>query len=189
MAPPKPGGGREDRVSRLSWIIVGLVGLSIAMGGCKEERKKKTVSRTVTDRKKKEDPIKRPKTEGDEDEHDQAWNEPPTPGRSKVRMVLTTVDGPIKGRPSFMASQFALVASEMHEALSGDGDEPTGKKRTFEFNPNDSGRYVFELPPGRWQLNISDVDKEYLPWDSSSLIFLGDDTRAVDVVMKRVKPE
>ncbi len=179
-------------MSKLSWTIVGVVGVvgvGIAMGGCKEERKKKTVSRTVTDRKHKEEKVNRPKTAGAEDEHDQAWNEPPTVGRSKIRMVLTTADGHIKGRPSFMAKQFVLVANEMHESLKKEGDEPTGKKRSFEFNPNNSGRFVFELPPGRWQLAIRDVDKEYLPWESPSLIFLGDDVRAVDVVMERAKPE
>ena len=178
-------------MSRLSWIIVLAVGTSSTLGGCgKEEPKKKRASRTVTDRKnKKEKKAPVPKAAGNEDEHDQAWNEPPTEGRSKVRMVLMTDDGPVKGRPAFMAKQFTLIAKEMHESLHKDGDEATGKQRSFEFNPNDAGRYVFEVPPGRWQLNITDEDKHFLPWASASLIFLGDDTRSVDATLQLAKPD
>ena len=180
-------------MSHMTVPIAMALGLTLAVGGCGEDKepkkKKKVVSRTITDHKKADEPADRPPAEGVEDEVDQAWNEPPTPGQAKVRMVVTSEDGPIKGRPSFMAPQFTLTANEMHESLHKDGDEPTGVKQIKHFNPNDAGRYVFELAPGRWQLHVADNDKQIGVWDSPSLLFLGDDARAVDVKLRPAAPD
>lgn len=172
-------------------LIVVSLALTLLVAGCGEDKnakKKRVVSRTVSSHKKIETPDKKPPVEGAKDEIDSAWNEPPTAGQAKVRMVLAANDEPVKGRPSFMAPQFTLTAKEMHESLHKDGDEPTGEKKVQQFNPNEAGRYVFELPAGRWKLHIADADGLHLAWESPSLIFLGDDTRSVDVKLLPARP-
>lgn len=159
------------------------------LAGCKEEKKeRKVISRTVT-KKKTEEPMKRPPAEGEEDDVDNAWNDPPTSGQAKLRVVMLSADTPIKGRPSFMAPQFELLAEEMQELLRKEGHEPTGTKKTFPFNPNDAGRYVLELPPGKWRLTVKDDEGRYESWVSDVLTLLGDDSRALDITLLEKKAE
>ena len=175
-----------------SIFVAAFLAMAVGFSGCgpdKPSKNKRVVSRTVASHKKVRAPDKKPSVEGAVDEVDRAWNEPPTAGQSKVRMVLAAHEVPIKGRPSFMAPQFVLTANEMHESLHRDGDEPTGKKKVKRFNPNEAGRYVFELPNGRWQLQIAEVDDLYLPWNSPTLVFMGDDTRSVDVKLQLAKAD
>jgi len=164
-----------------------LFGLAMAVAvGCGEDKKPKRYKKTQTRKIKRKKVEEKPAAEA-ADPIDKAWNEPPTAGMCRLRLALFGAGKPIKGRPSFMAPQFELVAVEHLEKIHDEGTRATERKKSKKFNPNEHGRFVWELPPGLWKIYVNPLDELWLPWISEPLELKKDIARSLDVKLKQPK--
>lgn len=164
---------------RVAMSVVAVLVLCAAPG-CGDDKPNKAYKTKHTRRIKREKPDEKPPSEA-ENPIDTAWNEPPTTSMCRLRFAVSGAGRPIKGRPSFMAPQFELVAVEQLERMHEEGFRPTDRKKSIKFNPNEAGRFVWDLPPGHWKITLNPLDELWMPWISEPLTLEKDTALSVDV--------
>lgn len=175
-APALKSTHRTPAARLLAILILGAV---MVTAGC-EEKKSKPFKTAKTRRAKREVVDKKEAAEKT-DPIDRAWNTPPTEGMGKLRLALHGKKGLIKGRPEFMAPQFELIAVELLERIHEEGFRATDRKTSVKINPNEHGRYVWELKPGHWKVYVTPLDDLWEPWISDPINLEKGESKSIDV--------